>query len=165
MPDRPEVPSDTIARIAAICLALPAAYEEQAWAGTRWMIGKKNFAHAVRIEDGWPPAYAQAAGTRGPATVLTFRSSLSKTEAPELWRRPFFKPVWFDDIFGLILEEPADWRRVQALLRDSYAALAPKKLLQAAGLPASVTRRVKVKSVAVLKGMKAVPTERKARNE
>ncbi len=140
MPDRPQVPSETIAKIAAICLVLPAAYEEQAWTGTRWMIGKKNFAHAVRIEDGWPPAYAQAAATPGPATVLTFRSPLSKTEAPELWQRPFFKPVWFVDIFGVVLDEATDWKRVQDLLRGSYAALAPKKLLEEAGMHPSAKK-------------------------
>lgn len=135
MARRPEVPPDTVARIAAICLALPAAYEEKAWTGTRWMVGKKNFAHVVRIEDGWPPAYAQAAGTRGPASVLTFRSASAKKDAPELWRRPFFKPVWFEDIFGVGLGEHTDWRQVESLLIASYAALAPKKLLEEAGLP------------------------------
>ncbi len=136
MPDRPQVPSETVARIARICLALPAAYEEAAWTGTRWMVGKKNFAHVVRIEGGWPPAYVQAAGTRGPATVLTFRSPLSKKDAPELWQRPFFKPVWFDDIFGATLDERTDWKRIEELLIGSYAALAPKKLLEEAGLHA-----------------------------
>lgn len=135
MPSRPPVPPETIERIAAICLALPAAYEEAAWTGTRWMVGKKNFAHAVRIEGGWPPAYARAAGTRGPATVLTFRSPLSKADAPELWRNPFFKPVWFEDIFGVALDERTDWQRIENLLAASYAALAPKKLLEEAGLP------------------------------
>lgn len=134
MPDRPQVPPETVARIAQICLALPAAYEEAAWTGTRWMVGKKNFAHVVRIDDGWPPAYVQAAGTPGPATVLTFRSPLSKTDAPELWRRPFFKPVWFEDIFGATLDERTDWKRIEELLIGSYAALAPKKLLEEAGL-------------------------------
>lgn len=143
MPDRPQVPQETIARIAAICLALPAAYEEPAWTGTRWMIGKKNFAHAVRIEDGWPPAYAEAAGISGPATVLTFRSPLSKSEAPELWRRPFFKPVWFEDIFALALDDATDWERVQTLLRGSYAALAPKKLLKASGFSQALAKGVR----------------------
>lgn len=136
MPNRPQVPSETVARVAAICLALPATYEEAAWTGVRWMVGKKNFAHAVRIENGWPPAYAQAAGTRGPATVLTFRSPLPKAEAPELWRKPFFKPVWFEDIFGLALDERTDWKRLENLLIASYATLAPKKLLEEAALPA-----------------------------
>ena len=134
MPQRPKVPPDTVARIAAICLALPATYEEKAWTGTRWMVGKKNFAHVVRIEDGWPPAYAQAAGTRGPVSVLTFRSGLAKKDAPHLWQRPFFKPVWFEDIFGLALGEDTDWKRVGTLLVASYAVLAPKKLLEEAGL-------------------------------
>ena len=36
------------------CLDLPEAYEEQAWAGTRWMVRKKNFAHVLMIDRGWP---------------------------------------------------------------------------------------------------------------
>ena len=66
---------------------------------------------------------------------LTFRSPLPKAEAPELWRKPFFKPVWFEDIFGLALDERTDWKRLENLLIASYATLAPKKLLEEAGLP------------------------------
>ena len=58
----------------AVCLALPDAYEEEAWVGTRWMVRKRTFAHLVEIVDGHPPAFSAAAGTRGPATVLVVRS-------------------------------------------------------------------------------------------
>lgn len=77
----------------AICLEFPEAYEEQAWVGTRWMIRKKNFAHVLVIDSGWPPAYARAAKSEGPMTVLTFRSS-ARLEAPRFSKPPFFKPVW-----------------------------------------------------------------------
>ena len=43
--------------------------------GTRWRIRKRTFAHVLTIEAGWPPAYARAAATDGPCTVLTFRST------------------------------------------------------------------------------------------
>jgi hypothetical protein len=64
-----------------MCLALPEACEEQAWVGTRWSIRKRNFAQVVAIDAGWPPAYARAASTEGPAIVLTFRSSGQELEA------------------------------------------------------------------------------------
>ncbi len=52
---RGRVPQERLARLRVLCLELPAVYEEAAWAGTRWMIGKRNFTHAVMIERGRPP--------------------------------------------------------------------------------------------------------------
>ncbi len=114
-----------------ICLALPEVFEEDAWVGVRWSIRKKNFAHVVAIADGRPPAYAEAAGTPGPATVLTFRSSGEELEALSAIGPPFFKPVWFRDIVGLVLpDDPAhvDWDEVAELVTESYRLLAPKRL-------------------------------------
>ena len=63
MSARPDVPRDLLDALRTRCLALPEAYEEPAWTGTRWCVRGKNFAHAVMIEDGWPPAYVRAAAT------------------------------------------------------------------------------------------------------
>ena len=44
---------------------------------------------------------------------------------------PFFKPVWFRDIVGLVLPaDPAavDWDEVAELVTESYRLLAPKRL-------------------------------------
>ena len=46
MTDYADVPADILAGLRAACLALPDAYEEQAWAGTRWCVRKRTFAHA-----------------------------------------------------------------------------------------------------------------------
>ena len=59
---RATVPRDVVAKLRLICLGLPDAYEESAWVGTRWCIRKKNFAHVLMIDAGWPPAYARLAG-------------------------------------------------------------------------------------------------------
>ncbi len=125
-----------MSRLGAICLALPEVVEEDAWVGTRWSIRTKNFAHVVAIADGRPAAYADAAGTPGPATVLTFRSTGDDLAALSAVGPPFFKPVWFRDIVGLVLDpDPAavDWDEVAELVTDSYRLLAPKRL--AAQLP------------------------------
>src|SRR5687767_1364675 len=45
MGDYADPPDALVARLRPICLALPDAYEEKAWAGTRWMVRKKTFAH------------------------------------------------------------------------------------------------------------------------
>jgi hypothetical protein len=122
-----EVPVAIVAALRARCLALPEAYEEEAWVGTRWCIRKKTFAHVLAVESGWPPAYARAARSAGPITVLTVR-----TPAPELYRGqaepPFFWPGWFPDLVGLVLDDRVDWEEVTELVADSYCVLAPKKL-------------------------------------
>jgi hypothetical protein len=125
---RRDVPPDILAKIRLVCLDLPEAYEEAAWAGTRWMVGKKNFAHAVLIEGGSPPAYARAAGSDGPLSVVTFRLPKTALNAPRFKRAPFFSPVWFPNIAGVALDAHTDWEDLAALLIDSYCVLAPKKL-------------------------------------
>jgi hypothetical protein len=129
MTERPEVPPTTVAALRSVCLALPEAYEEQAWVGTRWCIRKKTFAHVVMVDSGWPPAYATAAGSDGPIVVLTFRSSGPELHALTDAGAPYFKPVWFDDIVGMVLETGVDWDEVAELVTESYRVLAPKKLV------------------------------------
>ena len=124
-----DVPPAIVARLASICLGLPEACEERAWAGTRWSIRKKNFAHVLMIDSGWPPAYAQAAGSNGPAIVLTFRYPVRKLDAPRFARSPFFRPVWFPDIVGMVIDDRVDWDDIADLLTESYCLLAPKKLV------------------------------------
>lgn len=138
---RPEVPSPLVERLRAICLALPAAYEENAWTGVRWVIGKRNFAHAVMIANGWPPAYVRAAGTDGPRAVLTFRVPEGRHDATRFASRPFFKPVWWPDVAGIALDDGTDWALVESLVADSYRALAPKRLLGEEAPPPRTRRR------------------------
>ena len=128
LPQVRPVPQDILAKIRLACLDLPEAYEETAWAGTRWMVSKKNFAHAVTIDGGWPPAYAKAAGTKGPACVLTFRAPLAALQAPRYKRHPFFRPPWFANIAGIFIDADTDWDDVTALVVESYCVLAPRKL-------------------------------------
>jgi hypothetical protein len=128
MSGRPAVPDPIVARLRLVCLELPEVVEEKAWVGTRWCVRKKNFAHVVMIADGYPPAYAQAAGTDGPACVLTFRLPIARLETPRFARVPFFRPVWFPNIVGMTLADDSDWDAIDALLTDSYRVLAPAVL-------------------------------------
>jgi hypothetical protein len=136
VPDRPDVAPEVLERLRSVCLALPETYEEQAWVGTRWMIRKKNFAHVLHIDAGWPPAYARAAETDGPITVMTFRSSGPELDALTDIGPPFFKPVWWTDIVGMALDPGTDWDEVSELVTESYCALAPKKLVELVPRPA-----------------------------
>jgi hypothetical protein len=131
-----EVRLEIVAVLRAVCLGLPEAYEESAWVGTRWRIRKQTFAHVLAIDSGWPPAYARAAASDGPATVVTFRASGPELDAFRDAGHPYFKPVWFDDIVGMFLDEHVDWDLVGELLTESYCILAPKKLAASVRRPA-----------------------------
>lgn len=135
MTERPEVATEVVAKLRSVCLGLPEAYEEAAWVGTRWRIRTKTFAHVLKIDAGWPPAYARAADSDGPITVMTFRSSGPELDALGDIGPPFFKPVWWTDIVGMVLDADTDWAEVAELLTESYCALAPKKLVELVARP------------------------------
>ena len=44
-------------------------------------------------------------------------------------RAPFFRPVWFPNIAGIVIDARTDWDELDELIRDSYRVLAPKKLI------------------------------------
>ena len=129
MTAHPAVPANVLARLRLVCLDLPDAVEERAWVGTRWCVRKKNFAHVLMIDAGWPPAYAQAAACSGPACVLTFRWPKAQVDVPRFNRHPFFRPPWFPNIVGLVIDGRTDWDEVDALVVQSYCVLAPKRLV------------------------------------
>ncbi|MFI7674582.1 MmcQ/YjbR family DNA-binding protein [Actinophytocola sp. NPDC049390] len=129
MPDRPDVPDDVLDRLRARCLALPGAYEERAWVGTRWMVRKKTFAHVLGISDEYPPAYAREAPYVGDATVLTFRSRGDELAALVGTGHPFYKLSWHPEAVGMVVETDADWDEIGELLTESYCLRAPQKLV------------------------------------
>ena len=129
MTSRPQVPPDIVARLRAVCRALPETREETAWIGTRWRVRDKTFAHVLVIAEGWPPAYAQAAGIDG--CVVTFRTLDRQFDPVDFEAPPFFRPVWFPNIVGAVLDEATDWDQLADFLKVSYRVLAPQKLVEA----------------------------------
>jgi hypothetical protein len=129
MTERRPVPDDIIERLRTVCLALPEVDEEAAWVGTRWTVRRRNFAHVLTVDEGWPPAYARVAGSDGPLTMLTFRASLEEADALGAAGHPYFRPRWWPDIVGLALDAATDWDEVIELVTESYCLLAPKKLV------------------------------------
>ena len=135
---RGAAPAAVVARVRRICDALPQVVEEGAeegcWVGTRWRVCRQTFAHVLAVQAGWPPAYARALGPlhapapEGATCVLTFRSPLCALNVHAFDTPPFFKPRWFADIAGVVLDARTDWTEVEALLRDSWCHLAPKAL-------------------------------------
>ena len=130
------VPSEIVARLRSVCCGLPETLEELAWVGTRWRIRGHTFAHVLTIEAGWPPAYAAAAGSDGPITVMTFQSSGPELDAFTHVGHPFFRPRWRPGIVGMVLADDVDWDEVTELLVESYCLLAPKKLVALVERPA-----------------------------
>ena len=124
-----------LTRLREICARFPDAREEQAWVGTRWRVRGRTFAHVLVIESGWPPAYARAAATDGPVTVLTFRSSGRELDALRHVGHPFFAPPWRADEVGVILDASVDWDEVAELLTESYCVQAPKALRELVDRP------------------------------
>jgi hypothetical protein len=134
--ERGEVADAVVARIRAVCLALPEVREETAWVGTRWRVRTKTFAHVLRIDAGWPPAYARAAAMDGAAVLLMFRSMGDELAALRDGGPPFFAPPWRADEVGLVLGDDPDWDEIRELLTESYCAVAPSKLVALVDRPA-----------------------------
>ena len=126
--DPGEVPARVLAELRARCLALPGAKEEAAWVGTRWVVGRRTFAHVLVVANGWPPAYARASGTDGPATVLTFRLTGPERDALRAAGPPWFGPPWHPDAVGLVVGDEVDWDEIGELVVDSHRLLAPRRL-------------------------------------
>lgn len=125
---RVDVFEDSLARLRALCARLPEVREELAWVGTRWKIRGNTFAHVLEIVDGWPPSYARAASTGGPATVLTFRSTDVELAGLVRGRTPFFGPLWGRSDVGVVLAPDTDWDEIVELITESYRLRAPKRL-------------------------------------
>jgi hypothetical protein len=131
--DQHDVDPEIVARLSAICDALPEVVEEDAWVGARWRVRGRTFAHVLPIIDGRPPSYGQAAGIEH-GVVLTFR--ITETER-DLFTRlgpPYWAIRWGRDVGGLIIGERAaedlDWGEIAELVTESYRLLAPQRLVR-----------------------------------
>jgi hypothetical protein len=135
MPKGTDVPARVVERLQSICDELPESRQEAAWTGTRWRIVTQTFAHVVVIADGWPPAYARAASTDGPAVVLTFQSSGEELQALSNIGHPYFRPPWRPGIVAMFVHDDTDWDEVAELVTESYCLLAPQRLVAQVARP------------------------------
>ena len=113
-----DVPADIEVRLRERCLALPDAYEERAWVGTRWKVRKRTFAHVLGVEL-----------DAGLLVVLAFRSAGEEIETLRHAGHPFFVLGWGRDAIGMVLDADTDWDEVRELVTESFCVLAPKKLI------------------------------------
>ena len=124
MTDYADVPPEVVAQVRVICAALPETREEQAWAGTRWRIRNRTFAHVLTLDS-----------PTGPDTLLLFRSEPPELDVLIRTGHPFFRPGSPNGAVGMVVGGDVDWSEVAELLTDSYCLLAPKKLAAAVERP------------------------------
>ena len=114
-----DVPADVERRLRQLCLALPNAYEEPAWVGTRWRVRKRTFVHVLGVDDPLDGAHV----------VMTFRAAREEHAARRHAGPPVYVLGWGRDAMGLTLDAATDWDEVAELVVESYCVLAPKKLV------------------------------------
>ena len=127
-PPRIEPSGDVVARVASTALALPDAYEDDAWTGVRWQVRNKTFAHVLVAQKGYTSAYRDMTGVTEPTTVLTLRSSGDELLALTHAGPPFYQPPWSLTVVGMVLDDATDWEEVAELVTESYRLCAPQKL-------------------------------------
>ncbi len=125
---RIEPAGDVVARVASTALALPDAYEEDAWTGVRWRVRSRTFAHVLVAQEGYTSAYRDVTGVTEPTTVLTFRSSGDELLALAHAGPPFYQPPWSPTVVGMVLDDDTQWDEVAELVMESYRFCAPQKL-------------------------------------
>src|SRR3954454_10382240 len=127
-PPRIEPSGEVVARVASTALALPEAYEEDAWTGVRWRVRNTPFAHVLVAQQGYTSAYRDVTGVSEPTTMLTFRSSGDELLALTRAGPPFYQPPWSPTVIGMVLHDDTDWEEVAELVTESYRFCAPQKL-------------------------------------
>ena len=107
-----------VEKVRATATSLPGVVEEEAWAGTRWLVSRKTFAHVLHVVD-------------RDATVLTFRAGGEDLLMLSHVGYPFRRLPWGRNAMAMVLTERTDWREVAEVVRDSWLLLAPQRLRSA----------------------------------
>ena len=107
-----------IARLRAICLAMPEAVEKETWEIPTFRVRDKIF--------------AMAPGALGSQSVWCKAPHGAQTILMEAAPDRFFRPpyVGHKGWIGVRLNAHTDWEEMDALIRRSYGMTAPKKLLK-----------------------------------
>jgi predicted DNA-binding protein (MmcQ/YjbR family) len=109
-----------LARLRAICLALPAATEKVAWGDPTWRVRDKIFAmQKGNYDDGRPSLWLKAPAGEQAAMV---EAEPERFFVPPYVGAKGWVGVWLDT-------RRVEWETVASLVRASYRLIAPKKLL------------------------------------
>ena len=104
------------ARLRAICFALPEATEQLMRRGPSYRVADKIFALERPRNDGLALWCKVPQGSR---------EMLLAAEPARFFIPPYFGAKGW---IGVGLDEPADWREIEAFVRRSYRLVAPKRL-------------------------------------
>ena len=107
--------------------ALPDAYEEEAWTGTRWRVRGQTFAHVMvpRAEH-----LEEMGGPNEFRPTLRFRSSGEEFETLRHLGLPYLVHPVMGNAVVLLLDDDTDWSEVAELVIESYRLMAPQKLVR-----------------------------------
>jgi len=113
------VPEDLLRRVRLACAHLPAAREEQSFAGVRWRIRGRTLVDVLTSER-----------DHEPVTFITFHAANEELDALVAAGDPF-GPGWGPGLVEMVLRDDGttDWDEVEELLTESYCLLAPKQLV------------------------------------
>jgi predicted DNA-binding protein (MmcQ/YjbR family) len=127
-PKVPGAPGALLTRLRAICLALPATKEVEAWGHPTFRVGDKIFATFGDGADG-------GAASMGVKTTHELQAALVGSDLRFKIAAYVGKHGWVQ----MTLAAPVDWNEVEALVRESYRLIAPARV--AAAMKTSPTRR------------------------
>lgn len=116
------MPPRHLTRLRKLCLALPEAHEVEAWGEPTFRVRNKLFAMYASASthhgSGRPAVWCKAGpGNQG----VMVRAAPDRFFVP-----PYVGPSGW---IGAWLDGAIDWLELEDLLRDSYALVAPKRLL------------------------------------
>jgi hypothetical protein len=112
---------DLLGRLRKVCLSLPEAREVEAWGEPTFRVRKKMFA-----------MYAAAGNHHGGGRPAAWIKAAAENQAELVRLAPerYFVPPYVGPSgwVGVWLDNDADWKDVEELLRDAYRLIAPKRL-------------------------------------
>jgi predicted DNA-binding protein (MmcQ/YjbR family) len=115
-----------IERVRALCLALPEAFEVEAWEHPTFRVGSgRGRMFCIAADDG--------SSIRVKADPIEREALLEQGD-------PFYMPAYVGHKgwIGVQLDERADWEEVAELVATSYCLIAPKRLAREVTKPPEV---------------------------
>jgi predicted DNA-binding protein (MmcQ/YjbR family) len=120
------VPAERLERIRALCLALPAAFEQETWEHPTFRVGGgKGKIFCTAATDG---------------SSATMKADPEEREALLAQGDPYFLPPYVGGKgwVGVRLDRPdPDWDELAELMATSYCLIAPKRLARQVTVPPS----------------------------
>ena len=115
------MPSEVLAQMRAICLALPEVDEIDTGAGKVYAVRRRRFANVVAMDD-----------QRGNAIcIVGCHADPEEREFLLHQGHPYFSARNGRDRIGIVVDDATDWTEMAELLTESYRIIAPKHLVAA----------------------------------